>query len=44
MNALAVVNSCVLGLILFILHDLRNRVMRIEDLHLHGNCKKGETS
>jgi hypothetical protein len=42
MTALAIVNSATLVLILFVLHDLRERVMRIENLHMSqpNNSKK----
>lgn len=37
MTALAILNSSLLVVILFILHDLRDRVMRIENLHMSQN-------
>jgi len=39
-GALQILNSTILVLVLFILNDLRSRLMRIEALHMNGGCKK----
>jgi len=42
MTTLAILNSSLLVVILFILHDLRDRLMRIENLHMHQDPTRPE--